>query len=681
MELHKARQRILQLREDLEAHNYRYYVLAEPLISDATFDRMMRELEMLEKAFPELDDPNSPSRRVGGVVTKVFDSAAHPVPMLSLSNTYSPEEVDDFLQRVSREVSGAVAFCCELKYDGVAISLRYEDGILAEALTRGDGQRGDVVTENIRTIRSIPLRLRGDYPRQLIIRGEVLMPDLAFQSLNASREAEGKALFANPRNAAAGSLKLQDASEVAKRSLDCLLYNVIEEEKEFQTHFESLTAARSWGFKVPEHIRRCERIEEVHAFISYWEEARHSLPFDTDGVVIKVDSLTQQSALGNTAKSPRWAIAYKYKAEEARTPLLSVDFQVGRTGAVTPVANLQAVPLAGTIVKRASLHNADIIAGLDLHQGDTVVVEKGGEIIPKITSVVEALRPENAVPVRFPEFCPECATPLERADEEAAHYCPNRDACPPQIKGRIEHFISRRAMDIESLGEGKVELLFDQGLIKNAADLYDLSADQLLGLEKVFSDDLNGTERVMRFREKTVENILRGIDSSRKVPFERLLFALGIRYVGETTAKKLARHFRSMEALALASEEELVAVDEVGPRIAESVCQFFEKEENLRMIARLEKHGLQMQYDGPEEQSGPLAGKSIVVSGVFIHYSRDEIKALIEQLGGKNTGSLSAKTDFLLAGENMGPAKRVKAEKLGIPVLSEEAFREMLALA
>lgn len=673
-------QRIHFLRKTLEEHNYHYYVEARPLISDQAFDQMLKELEQLEARHPEFDDANSPTRRVGGAITRNFQNAPHEYPMLSLGNTYTLGEVEEFISRVERAVEGPVTYTCELKYDGVAISLIYEEGRLIRALTRGDGEKGDVVTDNVRTIRSLPLRLYGELPGRFHIRGEVVLPKKSFERLNRERREEGRETFANPRNAAAGSLKLQDSAEVARRGLDCYLYALPGNSSGAETHYESLQQASTWGFRISEHLTRCRDINEIEAFIEKWDTERRNLPFDIDGVVIKVDRFDQQEALGYTAKSPRWAIAYKFKAENLSTRLLSVSYQVGRTGTVTPVANLEPVQLAGTTVKRASLHNADIIATLDLHQGDMVYVEKGGEIIPKITGVDIEARKEGSLPVHFITHCPECGSQLERQEEEAAFYCPNAKGCPPQIKGRIEHFISRKAMDIESLGEGKVELLYDQRLVTTPADLYYLAPVDLLGLERVWEDEETGRLKKLSFREKTVDNIVAGIESSRQVPFERVLFALGIRHVGETMARKLARHFGDMDALMAASQDELLSVDEVGPRIAQSLMAFFGDPDNQELIRRLRESGLQFATNVSGPSGGTLSGLSFVVSGVFERFSRDGIKEFIELHGGKVTSSLSSQTDYLVAGENMGPAKKEKAVKLGIRIISEAELVGMSGL-
>ncbi len=684
MDQENARERITKLSDQLNKHNYNYYVLAQPIISDFEYDMLMEELIALEKQFPELAASDSPSQRVGGDITKNFQSFPHRFPMLSLSNSYSRGEIADFITRVKKSTENEVAFVCELKYDGVAVSLHYENGLLKRALTRGDGSKGDDITTNVKTIRSIPLRLTGDFPEDFEIRGEIYYPRKSFENLNAARADEGQPLFANPRNAAAGTIKLQDSAEVARRNLDCWLYYLIAEDDQmpYETHYESLQQAKKWGFRTSNNVALCSNENEIFEFINDWEKARHELPFDIDGIVIKVNSFAQQRQLGFTAKSPRWAIAYKYKAEEAKIRLLSVDFQVGRTGAVTPVANLEPVLLAGTTVKRASLHNADFIAQLDLHENDLVTVEKGGEIIPKITAVDLTKRDANSKSVSFLTHCPECNTKLVRQEGEAAWYCPNSEGCPPQIKGKIEHFISRKAMNIESLGEGKIALLYDQGLIKNAADLYSLKYEDLFGLEKIIetNDENNPGNIITRkvsFKEKTSENILKSLDESKNVPFHRVLFALGIRFVGETVAKKLADALLSIEKIKNANFEQLIAVDEIGEKIAASVQQYFNDSGHLSLIQKLKDAGLQFEQENKITVDGPLKGKSFVISGVF-SVSREAIKELIEINGGKNIGSLSSKIDYLVAGDNMGPAKKQKAKKLGIPIITEETLNSML---
>lgn len=660
-------ERILQLRAELHGHNHNYYVLNSPTISDYDFDMLLKELQQLEAEHPEMHDPTSPTMRVGSDITKEFRQVAHKYPMLSLGNTYSKVEVAEFFDRVKRSLNEEFEICCELKFDGTSISLTYIDGKLERAVTRGDGEKGDDVTANVRTIRTVPLVLSGSgYPSEFEIRGEVLMPWSVFDRLNEERARNEEPLFANPRNAASGTLKLQDSSVVAKRSLDAYLYFMLGEELPAEGHYENLMAAARWGFKISDTTCKCSTIEEVFAFIDRMDSERKNLPFATDGIVLKVNSLRQQKNLGYTAKSPRWAIAYKFQAERAVTRLNEVTYQVGRTGVVTPVANLDPVQLSGTVVKRASLHNADIIEKLDLHIGDMVYVEKGGEIIPKITGVDTGARFMLGEKVLFISKCPECGTPLVRVDGEAAHYCPNDTACPPQIKGKIEHFISREAMNIDSMGPETVELLFNYGLIKDIADIYALNPEDLMFLP--------------RMGAKSAENIVAAIDASRQVPFERLLFALGIRFVGATVAKRLARAFVSMDALMAASLDELMAVDEIGERIAASVREFFSKESNVELVSRLRSAGLKFVAEEEEvlDRTEILKGKSIVISGVFTHHSRDEYKAMIEKNGGKNAGSVSKSTSFILAGENMGPSKLEKAEKLGVPLVSEDEFLAML---
>lgn len=659
---------IIALREELHRHNYNYYVLNAPEISDKEFDDKMRQLQDLEKLHPEMADPNSPTMRVGSDLSKDFKQVYHQYPMLSLGNTYSESEVTDFYNRV-KELLGNEEFeiCCELKFDGTSISLVYEDGQLIQAVTRGDGEKGDDVTDNVKTIRSIPLVLHGDYPQRFEIRGEILMPWVVFEELNREREAREEPLFANPRNAASGTLKLQNSSVVASRKLDAYLYYLLGEQVPCDGHYENLQKAASWGFKISEHMRKVKTLQEVFDFINYWDTERKNLPVATDGIVLKVNSLRQQRYLGYTAKSPRWAIAYKFQAERALTRLNQVTFQVGRTGVITPVANLDPVQLSGTIVKRASLHNADIIEGLDLHIGDMVYVEKGGEIIPKITGVdTDARGFMLGDKVKFISRCPECGTPLVRFEGEAAHYCPNDAACPPQIKGKIEHFISRKAMAIDGLGPETVDLFYQIGLVHDVADLYTLKALDIRGLD--------------RMGDKSAIKIIHGIADSKQVPFERVLFALGIRFVGETAAKKLAKAFGNIEALEVATKEQLMAVDEIGEKIAQSVLTYFALPANRELISRLKEAGLQMerQEDEEGEQSDKLAGLSIVISGVFSHHSRGEYKDMIEKHGGKNVGSISSKTSFILAGENMGPAKLEKAQKLGIKIINEDDFLQML---
>lgn len=680
----EAKARIAELSDIIDNHNYRYYILAQPTISDYDFDMLMNELLSLEQQFPDLITESSPSQRVGGGITKEFATVRHKYPMLSLSNSYNKEEIIDFISRIKKSIDGPVDFVCELKFDGVSISLTYEKGILRRAVTRGDGSRGDDVTTNIKTIHSIPLKLKGDYPDFFEMRGEIIMPHNSFEKINIEREDLGLPTFANPRNAAAGTIKLQDSKEVANRRLDNYCYYMMMDDMPYKTHYESLMAARRWGFNISEHIALCHDIDEIESFINLWDVKRKALSFDIDGIVIKVNDFAQQEELGYTAKSPRWAIAYKFKAEEAHTKLLSVDFQVGRHGTITPVANLVPVQLAGTTVKRATLHNADFIKQLDLHYDDVVSVEKGGEIIPKITGVDLQCRKDNSIPVSFVSKCPECGTPLVQTEGEAAWYCPNSLGCPPQIKGRIEHFISRKAMNIESLGEGKIEVLFDNHLVNNYADLYDLKYEQLYGLEKVIEikDEYNLLQepvlRKVSFKQKTADNILESLQKSKKVPFARVLFALGIKYVGETTAKLIANAEGSVDNIIKATTEELKQIDEVGEKIALSVREFFDDERNIALVNRLRAAGLQFEQEKrTSTENNILAGKSIVVSGTFKNFSREEIKQLIEDLGGKNVSSISSKTDFVVAGEKMGPEKKKKAEALNIPVLSEEEFIAM----
>jgi len=661
------RQRIEELRKELEKHNHAYYVENAPTISDFEFDALMRELQELEAAHPEYADPDSPTVRVGSDISSEFETVRHRYPMLSLGNTYSLDELHDFLERIERE-AGPTEYVCELKFDGTAISLTYENGRLVRAVTRGDGVEGDDVTANVRTIRSVPLRLRGrDWPAYFEIRGEVLMPYASFDKINAEREAAGEALFANPRNAAAGTLKQQQSAVVARRGLDCTLYQLTGDDLPFATHWESLEKAREWGFKVSKHGRICRTTAEVDAFIAHWDEARRELPFPTDGVVVKVNDFAQRRRIGFTAKAPKWAVAYKFKAEQALTRLVSVDFQVGRTGAVTPVANLEPVRLAGTTVRRATLHNAEQMALLDIRPNDMVYVEKSGEIIPKITGVELAQRPADSRPFEYATVCPECGTPLVRYEGEAKHYCPNQSGCRPQIIGRIIHFIRRKAMDIDGLGEETVELLYENGLVHDISDLYDLKAWQLAPLP--------------RLGEKSAENIVRSIRASREVPFHRVLFGLGIRFVGETTAKYLADHFRSLDAVMRATRKELAEADEVGAKIADAIADYFADAENLRIIGRLREAGLRFEAEERTLASETLAGKSLVISGKFAEHSRDELKELIELHGGRNAAAVSANVDYIVAGENMGPAKLKKAEKLGVRIISEEEFMALIGEA
>ena len=660
-------ERIYQLREELHRHNHNYYVLNAPEIDDQTFDFLMRELQDLEAKHPECADENSPTMRVGSDLNKNFVQVVHKYPMLSLANTYSEAEVAEFYERVKKSLNEDFEICCEMKFDGTSISLTYEDGKLVRAVTRGDGTQGDDVTDNVKTIRTIPLVLHGEgYPQEFEIRGEILMPWVVFEQLNKEREEREEPLFANPRNAASGTLKLQNSSVVASRKLDAYLYYLLGENLPGDGHYENMQAASAWGFKVSDLMRKCATLEEVLEFIRYWDVERKNLPVATDGVVLKVNSFRQQRNLGYTAKSPRWAIAYKFQAERACTRLNMVTYQVGRTGAITPVANLDPVQLAGTVVKRASLHNADIIEGLDLHIGDMVYVEKGGEIIPKIVGVDMDARFMVGDKIRFIDKCPECGSPLTRYEGEAAHYCTNDTACPPQIKGKIEHFVSRKAMNIDGLGSETIDQFYQEGLIHTIADLYSLKAPDIARLE--------------RMGKKSALNIMEGIRASKDVPFERVLFALGIRFVGETTAKTLAKAFRSIDKLASASLDDLMQVDEIGARIAESIIRYFADEKNREQIERLREAGIQLEMEELDlsEYTDKLAGKSIVISGVFTHHSRDEYKEIIEKNGGKNVGSISKKTSFILAGDNMGPAKLEKANKLGVPILNEEDFLKLI---
>ena len=659
-----VKERIESLRRTLEQHNYQYYVENNPTISDYEFDLMMRELQDLEAAHPEYDDPNSPTRRVGSDLTSEFRTVKHRFPMLSLGNTYSLDELREFIDRIERE-EGAVEYVCELKFDGTAISLTYRDGRLERAVTRGDGEQGDEVTANVRTIRSVPLLLQGEgWPSLFEIRGEVLMPYASFEKINREREEAGEQPFANPRNAAAGTLKQQASAVVARRGLDCTLYQLAGDEVQELSHWASLEAARRWGFKISDDARLCRSWSEIEAYITEWDERRKSLPFPTDGVVIKVNDAAVRRRLGFTAKAPKWAVAYKFKAEQALTRLNEISFQVGRTGAITPVANLEPVQLAGTTVKRATLHNAEQIALLDIREGDMVYVEKGGEIIPKITGVELKERKADSEPFHYIEVCPECGTPLVRYEGEAKHYCPNQSGCRVQIVGRILHFIRRKAMDIEGLGDETVELLFDNGLVRDIADLYDLQAVQLASLP--------------RLGEKSAENIIRSIRLSKQVPFQRLLFGLGIRFVGETTAKQLAEEFRSMDRLMMATREELLATEEVGEKIADSILEYMADEKNRTLIERLRRAGLQFEAEERALSSEALNGKSFVVSGKFT-ISRDELKQLIESHGGRNVAAVSGNVDYLVAGDKMGPEKRKKAEKLGVRIISEEEFMALIA--
>lgn len=696
MNKEEARTKIAELSKIIDNHNYNYYILANPTISDYDFDMLLEELISLEQQYPDLVLPDSPTQRVGGDITKEFKTVKHRYPMLSLSNSYNIEEVKDFITRIKKSIEEDVEFVCELKYDGVSISLTYENGLFVKAVTRGDGTQGDDVTTNIKTIRNIPLRLKGNYPDFFEMRGEIIMPHSSFKSINTEREELGLQPFANPRNAAAGTIKLQDSKEVAKRKLDSYCYFMMMDDDKmiFKNHYDSLTAAKQWGFNVSNFMAKCNDVADIEDFINYWDEKRKELPFDIDGIVIKVNDFKQREILGFTAKSPRWAIAYKFKAEEVKTRLLGVDFQVGRHGTITPVANLEPVQLAGTTVKRATLHNADFIEQLDLHYDDIVSVEKGGEIIPKIIAVDKGQRKDDSRKVCFIERCPECGTTLVKAAGETAWYCPNTLECPPQIKGRIEHFISRKAMNIESLGEGKIEVLFDNKIIKDYSDLYELTYEKVFGLEKIIivneENVLEPATRKVSFKEKTANNILEAIEKSKSVPFARVLYALGIKYVGETTAKLIAKSMGSIDNIIKASIEELTDIEEVGEKIAISVKEFFADERNIDIIEKLRKAGLQFEIEKNNAASSAiiagrqinfdnqLSGKNIVVSGVFSSISRDDIKQLIENLGGKNVSSISSKTNFVVAGDKMGPEKRKKADSLGIKIMSEEEFFDMI---
>lgn len=668
MKKEDVQKRIKELTNLLNHYNYQYYIENTSEVSDFEFDQLLKELQGLENEYPAFASENSPTKRVGGDITKKFETVRHQYPMLSLSNSYSEEEIIEWENRIKKLISGEVNYVCELKYDGVAIGIRYENGEFVQAVTRGDGTQGEDVSANVKTIRSIPLKLKGDYPSRFEIRGEIIFPFEAFNALNKEREENNEELFANPRNTASGTLKLQDSSVVAKRKLDCFLYAVYSEENVSEGHYESVLKAKTWGFKVPtpenNYLLKTNSIEGIMEFIHYWDEHRKDLPFEIDGIVIKVDSFEQQEELGSTAKSPRWAIAYKFKTEQASALLEKVTYQVGRTGAITPVANLSPVSLGGTTVRRASLHNADQMAILDLHEGDTVYVEKGGEIIPKIVGVNTENRKNDALPIEFIRNCPECDAELIRYEGEAQHYCPNETGCPPQITGKIIHFISRKAMDIDGIGTETVEQLYRAGYIHNVADLFDLTFEQISGLE--------------RMGEKSANNLLQGLEKAKEVPFERVLFALGIRYVGETVAKKITHALKNIDKIINASYDDLVNIDEVGERVALSIIQYFQKEDNVNIVRRLKNVGLQFESEEKQLDSSILEGKSIVVSGVFHTVSRNELKALIEANGGKNVGSISSKTSFVVAGENMGPSKLEKANSLGIEILNEEQFLKMI---
>lgn len=680
MEKKLAKQRIEVLTQTLNQHNHNYYVLSQPVISDFEFDKLLAELISLEKQFPEFLKSDSPSQRVGVDITKEFEQIKHKYSMLSLGNTYNKADLIDFDNRIKKIITEEYEYLCDLKFDGVAIGLTYIKGKLHYAVTRGDGISGDNVTNNIKTIKSIPLTLQGEnIPDEFEIRGEIFMPHKSFEHLNRLRLENEEEPFANPRNAASGSVKMQDPKEVAKRKLDCFLYNILGEQLPYSTLTKNLNIAKQWGFKISEHQYNAKNIDEVWKFIEYWDEARKKLPYDIDGIVIKINSLDQQQQLGETSKSPRWAISFKFKAEQVCTRLKSIDFQVGRTGIITPVANLEPVQLAGTTVKRATLHNEDFIEKMDIRVGDYVFVEKGGEIIPKIIAVNIEKRDLFSEPFKFITHCPECNSLLNRDSNESGVYCPNEISCKPQIKGKIEHFISRRAMNIDSLGEGKVEILFDNGLINSIADLYELTYEKIFGIEKIITDPLTQKTKKVSFQDKTVKNILKGIEDSKNIPFERVLFAIGIRYVGENTAKKLAQHFKNIDNIMQASTEQLIEVDEVGNKIAQCLKNHFSIDSNIQIIQKLKSFGLKMEVESLFENiSDVLTGKQIVISGVFEHHSRDEYKQMIEQHGGKNVSSISSKTSFVLAGENMGPEKRKKAEDLKIPLISENEFLEML---
>ncbi|MCQ2316821.1 MAG: NAD-dependent DNA ligase LigA [Bacteroidales bacterium] len=690
MNIDEARERIAELSEIIDNHNYNYYILSQPTISDYDFDMLMNELIKLEKEFPDLASPTSPTKRVGGDITNEFPTVKHRYPMLSLANSYNRDEIIDFINRTKKQLddeSSQVEFVCELKFDGVSISLTYEHGVLVRAVTRGDGAQGDEVTNNVKTIRTIPLKLKGDYPDFFEMRGEVIMPHESFRRINAERDDLGLQVFANCRNAASGSLKLFDSKETANRRLDNFCYYMMMDDIPYSSHYESLMAAKDWGFNISPHIKICRTIGEIEDFINYWDVKRHELPFDIDGIVIKVNSFAQREQLGLTSKSPRWAIAYKFKAEEVKTRLLSVDFQVGRHGTITPVANLEPVQLGGTTVRRATLNNADFIKQLDLHNDDTVIVVKGGEIIPKIIGVDTDRRKADSDEIQFIRRCPQCGTELVQNEGEAAWYCPNSLGCPPQIKGRIEHFIGRKAMNIESLGEGKVEVIFDNHLINNYADLYDLTYDKLYGLEKVVTveDEYSlmneSVTKKVSFKEKTVNNILNSLMKSREVPFAKVLFALGIREVGEVTAKIIANTMGDIDTIMKATVEELQQINTVGETIAHNIRDFFDDERNINIINRLREFGLQFKQEKKATtENQVLSGKTIVVSGVFANFSRDGIKQVIEDLGGKNVSSISAKTDFVVAGDKMGPEKRKKAETLGVRILNETEFMEMIGM-
>ncbi|MCP4551237.1 MAG: NAD-dependent DNA ligase LigA [Bacteroidetes bacterium] len=679
MTTEEAKIRIEDLSKEIDEHNYNYYVLSQPIISDYDFDVKLKELIDLETKFPKLKRTDSPTQRVGGEITKEFKQVTHKYRMLSLGNTYSEDEIINFDQRIRKILTDDPEYVCELKYDGVAIGLTYVDGLLLNAVTRGDGIQGDDVTTNVRTIKSIPLKLHGKYPKEFEIRGEIFYPHQGFKNLNTERLEIGEQAFANPRNAASGTLKMLNSGEVANRPLDCYLYLLYGDNLPHLNHYDNLQAAKKWGFKISNNVAICKNTDEIIEFIHDWDTARKSLSFDIDGVVIKVNSSQQQKVLGFTAKSPRWAISYKFKAERVLSELISITYQVGRTGAITPVANLHPILLGGTIVKRASLHNSDIIEQLDIRIGDQIYVEKGGEIIPKIVSINLAKRKKESIPIKYITHCPECGYELYRNEGEANHYCLNDAQCPPQIKGRLEHFISRKAMNIDSLGEGKIEILYDRKLVRNIDDLYNLNYEMLLGIEKLIPATEDKKQRKVSFKDKTTRNILSGIKKSKDIPFEKVLFAIGIRFVGGTVANILAQHFKDIDKIKMASYNELISTDGIGDKIANSVIDYFSKEENIALIERLKNHGLMFIQEKSEENlTDYLEGKSIVVSGKFDNYSRDQLKELVTKNGGKNISSISKNTDYILAGENMGPVKLTKANKLHIPIINIETFEEMI---
>ncbi|TLX74378.1 NAD-dependent DNA ligase LigA [Labilibacter sediminis] len=672
----EIQQKIQSLRTQLNQHNHNYYVLNQPNISDFEFDQMMKELIDLEQAHPEFDDTNSPSQRVGSDISNDFAQITHKYPMLSLGNTYNEDEIADFHQRVTKAISDDIEYVCELKYDGTAIGLTYENGTLKHAVTRGDGEKGDDVTANVKTIKSIPLKLQGDFPDNFEIRGEIFIPNKEFSIINELRIENGEAPFANARNSAAGSLKLKKSADVAQRGLDCYLYYMLGETLPSSIHSENLEKARSWGFKIPEHYKICNSLNEVNAFINYWDKERFNLPFEIDGIVIKVNDLNLQNELGFTAKSPRWAISYKFQAEEACTKLVSVDYQVGRTGKITPVANLEPVQLAGTTVKRASLHNADIITQLNLHKDDMVYVEKGGEIIPKITRADENSRHSSAEKISFITHCPECGTELIRPEGEVAHFCPNDKQCPPQIKGKIEHFVSRKALNIDSFGEQIVDLLFEKKLIKDIGDIYSLTYDNLNGLSRSSAEDNNS--KIFTFQEKSTQNLLQGIEKSKQIPYANVLFGLGIKHVGATVAKTLSKNFNSIDKLSSSTLDELVCIDDIGPKVAKSVQSYFSDPDNQQLISKLKVAGLQLETEEEIIQEGKFTNLSFVVSGTFTNFSRDELKSIIEKNGGKNLSGVSQKTSYLVAGEKTGPSKLAKADKLKVKIISENEFIDLL---